>query len=319
MSAPPPPATPKRPCIWEHFGRRIVDDYAWIRQATWFQDLRTPELLDPAIRNHLEAENAYADAVLAPAKALQDELAAEMIRRASGDDGAPADPDGDWGYFARTAPGAEYPRMLRRPRGGGDEQLLLDVAAEAAKAPYYRLSEFALATPSPDHRLYAWAADEAGDQHFRLYVKDLETGALASSVVESCYGSFCFSPDSKWLFWVNRDAMSRPTKVFRRPAMGGEDVLVYEEMDPRFYLAVERSRSSAFVQVRVYSGTASEVWLIPAADPTAAPRLVEPRAEGVIYDLEHWNDRFVVRTNADGAVDYKLMLAKEADPSRAGW
>ena len=319
MSAPQPPPTPKRPWIWEQFGRRIVDDYAWIRQKTWFQDLRTPELLDPVIRSHLEAENAYTDAVLAPVADLQAELAAEMMRRASGDDGAPADPDGDWAYFARTAPGAEYPQMLRRPRGGGDEQLLLDLAAEAARAPYYRLSELSLATPSPDHRLYAWAADEAGDQHFRLYVKDLETGALAASVVESCYGSFCFSPDSKWLFWVDRDAMSRPTKVFRRPAMGGDDVLVYEEADPGFYLAVERLRSNAFVQVRVYSGTSSEAWLIPAADPTAAPRLVEPRAEGMIYELEHWNDRFVVRTNADGAVDYKLMLADDADVSRAGW
>src|SRR4051812_28577879 len=130
MSAPQPPPTPKRPWTWERFGRRIVDDYAWIRQETWFRDLRTPELLDPGIRGHLEAENAYTDAVLAPVKDLQDELAAEMMRRASGDDGAPADLDGDWAYFTRTAPGAEYPQMLRRPRGDGAEQLLLDVAAE---------------------------------------------------------------------------------------------------------------------------------------------------------------------------------------------
>jgi oligopeptidase B len=47
--------------------------------------------------------------------------------------------------------------------------------------------------------------------------------------------------------------------------------------------------------------------------------VVEPRRTGLRYDLDHWNDRFVVRTNADGAIDFKLMWADEADPSQRSW
>jgi oligopeptidase B len=63
----------------------------------------------------------------------------------------------------------------------------------------------------------------------------------------------------------------------------------------------------------------SEQRIIPAAEPTAEPRLVEPRRPGMLYDLEHWDDRFVIRTNADGAVDYKLMWADPPEPGAAHW
>ena len=316
---PVPPVTPKRPSRSEWFGRAFIDDYAWIRQPDWFNELHQPERLDPEIRDHLQAENAYCDAVLTSTNELQAVLFDEMMRRSAGGGDTPARVDGPWAYSSRIESGAKYPRLVREPVDGGPEQLLLDAEAEAEGKSYYRLSEFTLAHPSPDQRLFAWAADEAGDQHFRLYVKDIATQALASSVIESCYGEFAFSPDSRWLYWVWRDPVSRPTKVFRRPAMGGEDVLIYEETDPGFFIALERLSSNAYVSIRVFNGETSEVWLIPASNPAAAPALVEPRRAGVFYELEHWNDRFVVRTNADGATDYKLMTADPAAPGAAGW
>ena len=46
--------------------------------------------------------------------------------------------------------------------------------------------------------------------------------------------------------------------------------------------------------------------LIPATDPTAQPKVMEPRRDGVQYNVDHWDGRFVVRTNADGAVVHRL-------------
>lgn len=302
------------------FGQVFVDDYAWIRHPNWFNDLHTPEVLDPEIRRHIEAENAYTDAVLAGTQALQSELLEEILRRSAGAGPCvPPETDGPWTYFAGLAPGAGQPRFLRRPAAGGPDELLLDAEAAALGKSYYRLSEFTPAHVSPDHRLFAWAADEAGDQHFRLSVSDIATRTLATPAIEHCYGEFAFSPDSKWLYWVFRDPASRPTKVFRRSLADGQDELVYEEHDPAFFIALERARSNAYVFIRIFNGQTSETWLISGAHPTAAPRLVEPRQIGVVYEVEHWNDRFVVRTNADGATDYKLMTADEASPGRAGW
>jgi oligopeptidase B len=61
------------------------------------------------------------------------------------------------------------------------------------------------------------------------------------------------------------------------------------------------------------------VRLLSAADPLGEPRVVEPRCEGVRYELDHWDGRFVILTNADGAVDYKLVWADESDLSKASW
>lgn len=319
MSQPVPPITPKRPVRSEWFGKVFVDDYAWIRNPDWFERLRTPRLLEPEIRAHLDAENAYADAVLAGTKTVQDEMIAQMLARSAADDAAPADVYGGWAYSSHLEPGAKHATLLRRPVSGGDAQILLDAEAEAAGKPYYRLSDFSDPTPSPDHRLFAWASDETGDQHFRLYVKDIASGQRASSVITSCYGNFAFSADSQWLYWVWRDPVSRPTKVFRRPAMGGEDVLIYEEKDPAFFIGLDHAASNGFVFIRIFDGRTTETWFIPGSDPTAAPALIEPRSFGVDYDVEHWNDQFVIRTNADGAVDFKLMLADPAAPGRANW
>src|SRR5690606_24781395 len=58
---------------------------------------------------------------------------------------------------------------------------------------------------------------------------------------------------------------------------------------------------------------------IPASEPTAAPVIAEPRREGVKYELDHWGDRWVIRTNDDGAVDFKLVQSAAPIPARDTW
>ena len=105
----------------------------------------------------------------------------------------------------------------------------------------------------------------------------------------------------------------------RRPARGGEDVVVYEETDPAFFLRPVRTASRAWIVLQITGSDTSEMRLIPGSQPTATPAVVEPRAKGLYYDLDHWNSRFVIRTNAGGAVDFKLMWADEKAPGQAGW
>jgi oligopeptidase B len=314
---PVPPAAPRIPHRIEQLGRVRVDDYAWMKDENWQQVMRDPSVLRPDIRAHLEAENAYTKAVLAPTEALQQQMFEEMKGRIKEDDASVPAPDGPFEYYSRFALGAQHPILARRPRGGaGEEQILLDVDAMARPHAYFQVGA---AGHSNDHRLYAWAEDAQGSEYYCIRVKDLQTGEVLPSVVESSTGDFVLSPDGQWMFWTWRDENGRPARIFRRPVRGGEDVLVYEEADPGFFLGVSRTASDRFIVIGAGNQETSEAWLIPGEDPTAAPRLVEPRQVGVRYELEHWNDRFVVRTNADGAIDFKLMWAPEDDPSRARW
>lgn len=316
MSLPTPPAAPKRPVTLEQLGRTRTDDYAWMKDENWQQVLRDPSALRADIREHLTAENAYTKAVLAGTEALQATLFAEMKGRIKEDDSTVPAPDGPFEYYVRYETGAEHPIHARRPRGGGEEQVLIDETQLAKGKAYFHVGH---AGHTKDHGLFAWAADEQGSEYYTIRVKDLSTGQEVGSPIESAYGDFTFSPDGAWLFWIWRDENARPSKVFRRPARGGDDVLVYEELDDGMFLGVGTTADDAFVLIHVGNQETTELWLIPAADPTAAPVVAEPRRTGVKYELDHWTDRWVIRTNDDQAVDFKLCVSDAAVPARATW
>ncbi len=314
---PTPPTARRDPKTITQLGRSRVDDYAWMKDDNWKDVLRDPKVLRADIREHLTAENAYTTAMLAGTEALQAKLFAEMKGRIKEDDSSVPAADGAWDYYVRYEIGAEHPVHGRRPRGRSDgEVVLLDEEALAKGKAFFQVGA---AHHSPDHALYAWAADAQGSEYYTIYVKDLATGDTLPFQIDSAYGDFTFSPDSAWLFWIWRDENARPSKVFRRPARGGEDILVYEETDEGMFLGIGTTSDDSHIIIHVGNQETTEIRLIDAAEPTTAPQVAEPRREGVKYDLDHWTDRWVIRTNADGAVDFKLAQSTAAIPSKASW
>ena len=314
---PTPPTARRDPKTITQLGRSRVDDYAWMKDDNWKDVLRDPKVLRADIREHLTAENAYTTAMLAGTEALQAKLFAEMKGRIKEDDSSVPAADGAWDYYVRYEIGAEHPVHGRRPRGRSDgEVVLLDEEALAKGKAFFQVGA---AHHSPDHALYAWAADAQGSEYYTIYVKDLATGDTLPFQIDSAYGDFTFSPDSAWLFWIWRDQNARPSKVFRRPARGGEDILVYEETDEGMFLGIGTTSDDSHIIIHVGNQETTEIRLIDAAEPTTAPQVAEPRREGVKYDLDHWTDRWVIRTNADGAVDFKLAQSTAAIPSKASW
>jgi oligopeptidase B len=319
MTRPVPPVARKQPLRIEQLGRVRVDDYAWMKDDNWQAVLRDPGAIKADVKAHLEAENAYAAAMLAATEPLQAAMFAEMKGRIKEDDASVPSPDGPFDYYVRYEKGAQHPIHARRPRGRDDgETVLLDEDAEAKGQAFF---EVAAADHSPDHALFAYAVDTQGSEVHRILIKDLATGEILPEPVESSTGGFCWSPDSRFLFWIWRDDHGRPAKVFRRPARGGaaDDVLVYDEPDGGFFLSVGTTASDAWIVIGSGDHETSEVRLIPAADPTVEPKVVEPRTPGLRYDLEHWDGRFFIRTNADGAIDFKVVTAPETAPGRAQW
>ena len=323
MSRPTPPHARKDPKRTLQLGRVRVDDYAWLKDDNWQALLRDPSKVRADIKIHLDAENAYTKAILASTEGLQAELFAEMKGRVKEDDASLPSPDGPFEYYSRFVTGAQHPVLARRPTGGGEEEVLIDIDALAKGHDYYQVHD---AEHSPDHRLYAWAEDDQGSEYHRIRIKDLATGELLPDPIESSTGDFVWSPDSAFLFWVWRDENGRSAKVYRRPARGvtADDVLVYAEPDEGMFVNVGVTQSGGFITLSAGNHDCNATWLIPADNPTAEPRLVEPRTEGVLYSVEHWPDgeddgRLVILTNAYGAVDFKLMWADASNPARTHW
>ncbi|WP_395645264.1 S9 family peptidase [Terricaulis sp.] len=314
---PVPPVARREPKRFEQVGRVRTDDYAWMKDDNWQQVMRDPSLLQPEIRAHLDAENAYREQMMAGTEALQERIYQEMRGRTKEDDSSVPSPDGPWDYYRRFNAGAQHPIHARRPRGqDGPEEILIDVDAQAKGKTYYKV---VAAQHAPDHTHFAYAVDEQGSEIYTVYVKDLATGETLAASIGNCTGDFAWSPCSQHLFWIYRDDNGRPAKVYRRPARGGEDTLVYDEPDDGFFLSVHASESHEWIIIHAGHHEASETHLIPAATPTAAPLCFHPREDKLLYSPTHWNGRWYVLTNADGAVDFKVMTAEPGATGRAQW
>ena len=316
QNRPVPPVAKKIPVTIEQLGRVRTDDYQWMKDDNWQTVLRDPTVIKADVKEHLLAENAYREAMMASTLPMQAAMFEEMKGRIKEADSSVPSPDGAWEYFIEYRMGDQHPRYMRKPRAGGDAQMLLDANALAEGKAFSKVSA---ADHSPDHALFAYAEDAQGSEVHHIYVKDLASGAVLPDPIGSATGDFTFSPDSQWIFWTNRDDNGRPDKIFRRPVRGGEASLVYEEADDGMFISVSRTADDAFILISIANQETAEARVILAATPTATPVLLEPRHVGRLYEPDHWGDRWVIRTNADDAIDFKIVEAPTATPGKANW
>ena len=312
MARPTPPQAPRRPHVLRNHGDERVDDWYWLRDRD-----------DPEVIAHLEAENAYAEAVLAPVAALRDRIYKEIRGRVQETDETAPVPDGPWTYYSRTVEGSQYVIHCRRPRAGGAEQVLLDENALAAGHDYFSLGGFEV---SPDHRILAYSTDVNGGERYTLHFRDLDTGAELPDRVDNVTYGLAWADDLRTCFYARPDAAMRPDEVWRHRlgTAADDDVLVFREDDERFFIDVGRTRSGTYVLIESSSKLTAETWFVPTAAPETAPCVVELRQHGHEYSVEHHRDdllgdRFLIVTNADDAQNFKLVAAPVAEPGRANW
>ena len=181
------------------FGVTRQDPYAWLRAENWQEVMQSPETLPAAIRAYLEAENAYfAEAFETPHAELTEQLYREIRGRIKEDDSGVASADGPWAYNSRMLEGQQYPLIVRTPRHGGEETILLDCNAEAGESYF----GFAAAEHSPDHRLLAWAADRQGSEFYTIHIRDIATGKDTAEVITETAGDPVWSPDGTALVYT---------------------------------------------------------------------------------------------------------------------
>ena len=316
-NAPVPPVAKKIPVTIEQLGRTRTDDYQWMKDDNWQQVLRDPSIIKADVREHLEAENAYREAMMASTEPLQLDLFEEMKGRIKEDDSSVPLKDGPWEYYARYNAGAQHPLYCRRPAGStAGEVILLDANALAEGKAYSSVGE---TDHSRDHTLFAYAEDAQGSEVYRIYVKDIASGEFVGETIESAMGGQAFSADGEWIFWINRDDNGRSDKILKRRTRGGEISTVYEEPDDGMYMGLGLSADYKYILITSANGEQTEMRYVPSDQPEATPVMIEPRREALRYEADHWGDRWVIRTDADGAVDFKIVTAPTDAPGRANW
>ena len=313
----PPIAERRQHAITQH-GVTRDDPYAWLRADNWQEVMQAPETLPADIRQYIESENAYfAEAFETPQADLTETIYREIRGRIKEDDSGIASPDGPFAYNSRMLEGQQYPLIVRTPRDGGAETIMLDCNAEAGESYF----GFGAAEHSPDHRLLAWAADRQGSEYYTIHIRDLSTGTDTGEVITESAGDVTWLPDSSGFFYTEFDESHRPFRV-RRHRLGTPqtaDEIVFEEADPGFFVGIGETLSRKFITIDVHDHMTSEVWLIDTAAADSAPRLVSARLAEREYDIEERDGQLYILTNADGAEDFKVVTAPAADPDAANW
>jgi oligopeptidase B len=280
--------------------------------------MRDPAVLPLDIRTYLEAENAYAAAAMADVEALRLALYKEMRGRMKEDDSSVPAPDGEYAYMTRYALGAEHPMVVRTRRDGSGETILLDANEMAAGKAYFRFGGFA---QSLDHRLMAYSYDVQGSEYFTLHLRDTVTDSDLPEAIEDTTGDAVWARDGKTLFYVWIDNNHRPLKVFCH-VVGTHpknDVLVFEECDPGFFVSIGQTQSRRYVVIDTRDHETSEIRVIDADTPSTQPRLIAKRQTAQEYAVDHGGDYFFILTNAGEAEDFKIVTAPVATPGRQYW
>ncbi len=287
----------------------------------WLENRDAPEVLD-----YLKAENAYLESQLADQAELREALFQEIKGRIRETDLSLPAPWGPWLYYQRTTAGDEYPRHYRCPRPADGsltvdenaEQLLLD-PNELAGGGFLSLGAFSV---SQDQRKLAYSLDTQGDEIYRLFVKDLESGEVIALPFDNCDGSMTWANDHQTLFFGELDDTHRPHKIYRH-RLGDEGCSeVYHDPDGRYFVHCYRTSSERQLVILSNSKTTSEAWVRPADEPEGHWTCLAPREENHEYYPDHgqldgeW--RWFVRSNQTG-INFALYQTLESASQRENW
>ena len=301
---PRPPLAKKLPATATIHGEERVDEYGWLRDKS-----------NPEVIRYLEAENAYADAMTAGLADFRAKLYEEMLGRIKQTDVNVPYRKGGYFYYSRTEEGKQYP-IYARKKGSVDaaEEVILDVNKLAVGKKYMSVN---VLEPSDDGNLLLFSTDDTGYREYKVQVKDLRTGEMLPDSAARTYDAF-WAPDNKTFFYTVQNAAKRPWRLYRHTLGSSEDVLIVEEPNELFDLSAERTRSRDWIVITSDSKTSNENSVIPAADFTAAPRVVVPRKADHKYYLDHRGDRFYIMTN-DAGINYRVVSAPVSDPQQKNW
>jgi oligopeptidase B len=298
----------KIPTRLEKHGHMRVDDYYWLRERD-----------DPDVVKFLNEENEYAAKEMAHTREFEEKLFEEIKRRIKQTDMSVPYQRDDYYYYTRYEPEKEYP-IYARKRGSLDqpEEIMLDANVLAAGHDFFSIGGSAI---SSGQDLLAYAVDTQGRRIHTAFIKNLRTAEVLPDVLPNVTENLVWANDNKTLFYGRQDETTlRQFQIYRHMvgADTADDQLVYQEDDETYITYIFKTKSKKFLMI-VSSHTNSQEYRYLEADrPVGAFKIFQPREREHEYHVEHFNDRFIIRTN-DRAKNFRLMSTPIDQTAHEHW
>ncbi len=85
------------------------------------------------------------------------------------------------------------------------------------------------------------------------------------------------------------------------------DQLIYLETDASFSVHVDQTNSGSFIVINIDGIDTNEIRYLNTSDPSGTFQVLYPRETYIKTQLEHREDYFYLRTNDEGAYNYKIV------------
>jgi oligopeptidase B len=307
-----PVAEKKAKALIAHGDTRI-DNYYWMND--FFK--KGPD--SNKVVEYLEAENKYYETMMAGTNGLQEKLYQEMKARIKEkDESVPVFKNGYF-YYSRQVEGKDYYLYCRKKATlEAKEEILLDVNAMAEGHNYYAASGFSI---SKDNKLLAYGVDLLSRRQYKIYIKNVETGETFADVIPDTEGDPVWANDNKTIFYTAKNPVTLLSEKIKKHVLGSDaahDMIVYEEKDPSNYIGVNKTKSDKFILIISRATLSSEIQFIDANQPASAFTVFQPRMKEVLYQVDHANETFYIRTNKD-AKNFKIMTTPETNTGVENW
>ena len=286
-----------------------IDNYYWLN------DRENPEVI-----KYLEEENAYCDTMMAHTKDFQQDLFEEMKSRIKEDDeSVPYKYNGYW-YIVKFEKGKDYPIYIRRKSTlKAKDELLFDCNEMAKGHTYFKLIGISV---SPDNTRVSYGIDTVSRRQYTIQIKNLTSGEIYKDSIKNTTGGATWASDNKTLFYTSKNEQTlRSDKIFKHKLGDAvkDDVIVFTEEDDTFGTTVYKTKSKKYVVIASYSTLTTEFQILDANTPEGEFKVFQPRVRGLEYSINHFGNEFYIVTNADNAINFKLMKTSEDATQMINW
>ena len=299
-------------------GDTRIDNYFWMRLTDEQKNAKQPDAQTQQVLDYLNAENDYTEKMMARTKDFQEALFEEIKGRIKQQDESVPYFKNDYWYYMRYETGYEYPVYCRKHKTlEADEEIMLNVNQMAQGHEYYNIAGLSV---SPDNKWLAYSEDTVSRRIYTIRFKNLMTGEILTDKIPNVQGETAWANDSKTVFYTSKNEVTLLSEKIKRHIIGeevSEDVVVYHEKDPSFYIGVWRSKSGKYIIIGGNSTISNDYRILRTDDPYGEFKQFTSR-EDIEYSIDHFEDKFFIKTNWD-AQNFRLMETDENKTAKENW
>ncbi|WP_093668407.1 S9 family peptidase [Tenacibaculum sp. MAR_2009_124] len=314
------PVAEKQMTKLEKHGDVRIDDYFWMRLSDEQKNAEVKDEQTQKVYDYLNTENEFYEQETANTKNFQERLFEEMKGRIKEDDESVPYKENGYYYITRYEIGGQYPIYSRKKETlEAEEEIIFNVNNEAEGHDYYQLGGLSI---SPDNKLAAFAVDTVSRRQYTIQIKNLIDGKISVDKIENTTGGAVWTNDNKTIYYTKKDPVTLRSSQIYRHTLGtdsSKDILVFEEEDETFGVFVTKSKSKKYIVIGSYNTVSNEYRVLEANNPEGEFRIIQPRERDLEYDVAHYEDAFYIRTNKDGATNFKLMKTPENKTTKENW